>query len=129
MKVLRVAAFCLLPSVVVLPVRATDAGAPAPDADRFASAVLACHAHDAHRYARATSVTASELADGAAANCKAQMDAYATHAGDLAAKAGKGSSFANDYVQSRVRQLTRYAHDFTLYTVIRETANEVLLTP
>lgn len=104
-------------------------GAGTSPADRFAAALLSCQAHYAHRYAKATQATASEIADGAAASCRSDMDAYVAHTAELATKAGKLPPFDAPYRQQLAERLARYAHDYTIDAVIRESANEALVQP
>jgi len=48
----------------------------APAADEVAAAVLACHAQYAGKYAKSTQASATEIAEGAFAGCRHEMDAY-----------------------------------------------------
>lgn len=128
MKTLYPAALTLVCCSVFSPGHAASVSLQKSGSDSFAAAVLDCHVRYAHRYAVASMATASELAEGAAASCKTQMDAYVAHEQELAAQAGKGP-FADDAGEAKQRALARYAHDYTVDAVIRARANPALLKP
>jgi hypothetical protein len=105
---------------------ACAAGDSAP-ADTYAKAVLDCHVAYAHRYAKASSATPSEIADGADAACWDAMASYERHSADQVPIADNLAGLAKDERAAMVRELSRHAHAVAVDTVIRETANEVLL--
>lgn len=105
---------------------ACAAGDSAP-ADTYAKAVLDCHAAYAHRYAKASSATPSEIAEGANAACWDAMESYVHHTADLVRAKGNLPELAKHDRAAMVSALSRHAHAMVVDTVIRETANQALL--
>lgn len=119
--------------ITLLAALLASAGCAAADAasaatpDTYAKAVLDCHVAYAHRYAKASSATPSEIADGADAACWDAMASYERHTADQLPTADNLAGLAKDKRAAMVRELSRHAHVLTIDTVIRETANEALL--
>lgn len=129
MTTIRTSLITLLAALLASAACAAAESAPAAAPDTYAKAVLDCHAAYAHRYAKASSATPSELADGADAACWDAMTAYERHTADLVPNADNLAGLAKDKRAEMVRELSRHAHVLTIDTVIRETANEALLGP
>lgn len=116
-----------IPVALVLSATAHAAG-PAKGADTreaVEAAVLDCHAQYAQRYGSGVEVTPSEIAAGAFAACKQQMDAFEALAPKLAKKdeyvaVGVGNARATERrIMARFRRDVRNA---TIDAVIRARA-------
>lgn len=94
-----------------------------PALDPAAQAVLDCHAQYAKQFAAAVrDASATEIATGAQSRCKAQMDAYARHALEVAKEDAQTMPFAEKHQAEMVRDLKAYAFSFTVDSVLKARA-------
>ncbi|MBU6247401.1 MAG: hypothetical protein KGN77_06555 [Xanthomonadaceae bacterium] len=92
-------------------------------ADPAARAVLDCHAQYAKKFAlSSTAASASEIATGAEASCKPEMDAYARSAMHMSRSNADTMPFAKTHQAEMVRALKDYAFSYTVDAVIRARA-------
>lgn len=91
--------------------------------DPAAQAVLDCHAQYAKRFAlSSTAASASEIATGAEASCKPEMDAYIRNAMKISNSNPDTMPFAKTHQAEMVRALKDYAFSYTVDAVIRARA-------
>jgi hypothetical protein len=124
---IRTSLITLLLALLVSAACAATDSAPVAVPDAYAKAVIDCHVAYAHRYAKASSASPSEMAEGADAACWDAMKAYERHTADLVPAGDNMTGLAKDKRAKMAHELSRHAHALTIDTVIRETANEVLL--
>lgn len=127
MTSIRTSLITLLAALLASAACAAAESAPAAAPDAYAKAVLDCHVAYAHRYAKASAATPSDIAEGADSACWEAMASYQRHTADLVSTADNMTGLAKDERAAMVRELSRHAHALTIDTVIRETANEALL--
>lgn len=95
----------------------------ASSSDPAAQAVLDCHAKYAKKFAlSSTAASASEIATGAEASCKPEMDTYARNAMKVSNSNPDTMPFAKTHQAEMVRALKDYAFSYTVDAVIRARA-------
>jgi hypothetical protein len=116
----------LLPGIIVATLLVAGpacAAEPTPPAtDDATAAVLACHAQYARKYAMSTQASADEIAEGAFAGCKHEMDAYEVHALELAkteTQVEVGIAKAEVYQRENVARFRDYVRSYTIDAVLK----------
>jgi len=127
MTIIRASLITLLAALLASAACAAADSSSSATPDTYAKAVLDCHVAYAHRYAKASSATPSEIAEGADAACWDAMASYAHHTADLVRAKGNLPELAKDDRAAMVSALSRHANAMVVDTVIRESANEALL--
>lgn len=102
---------------------AADADVGGDVQDPLTQAVLDCHTQYAKRYAKMSGeASATEIATGAQAHCKAAMDAYAKHTLDAARSRSETGPFAKAHESMALADFKHYVFSYTVDAVIRERA-------
>jgi hypothetical protein len=116
---------CVLVAMLLGAGPAGAAGPTPPAADDAAAAVLACHAQYAGKYAKSTQASADEIAEGAFAGCKQEMDAYEVQALERAkaeAAVAVGIADARDYQRSDIARFREDVRSYTIDAVLKARA-------
>jgi hypothetical protein len=93
-----------------------------PAADDATASVLACHAQYAGKYAKSTQASAAEIAEGAFAGCKHEMDAYEAAALERArtqTAVAIGIAGPQDYQREDIARFREYLRSYTIDAVLK----------
>ena len=113
----------LIASLIIATANQASASQTPSSSDPVAQAVLNCHAQYAKKFAlSSTAASASEIATGAEASCKPEMDAYIRNAMKVADSNPDTMPFAKTHQAEMVRALKDYAFSYTVDAVIRARA-------
>jgi hypothetical protein len=116
---------CVLVAMLLGAGPAGAAGPTPPAADDAAAAVLACHAQYAGKYAKSTQASAAEIAEGAFAGCKHEMDAYEAAALERArtqTAVAIGIAGPQDYQREDIARFREYLRSYTIDAVLKARA-------